>query len=1134
MSETNVTSFSNHIDDKGKDINKISKAVNEGMSQQLWNTIEQKISPMEIAILGSLVAHALSVTKGNIDENVSVSTDVKRVLSDKFYVEVRKLFVIHGLVNRSLTTSLTTSPQETTKDVDSKNNHTNKTKKKTQNKNAKKISMTADEIRSSNAVSKIQKDAEQIITTFGETQLTPQIGFRSEFIEFVGMTFIYMARFILRNVERYQKDMYYNQVLSLMVSMQRFIEKCSNYQGIDPVNPSARTTISKIFLDDLQACYDDMDRVFPFDGMIICTKAPELLVSSPFDEYVHETAVSPRQHQRDVVISFYKNFRTGFFTVYNAMINSGKTSTIVSLAEITKYFGKTLLFVCNLDTVRIQAANACYNVGIKFAIGSLRPDGTIKLSYHWSSSAETNYVIICSPDVAFQLLTSKSDPIKGPASERYVLFHDEPTIGADTSNSGPLYDNVKILMNIPKWTFFSSATAPDDLDIVINNAKEKFPNIIVDKVYSPTVQIGCEVRTIDGELVVPYIGCKTRTDLEKVIKKTADVPFIGRMLTPFVALHLYKQLIDFGIVEVPDIPKLFRKVENMRADKIRIIVIDMLNIMTKQQDNIIEQICNSKLLETPDSRENTNVNKKKDEDPNDFTFEFETEEETQQPCVDESQNKLIFSKLGVGEIWKGMTLIASTDPCKFALEYFEPLLVKLYNSETHRVKSADDIICTYKRDIDLWKTRMDKILKNLECNEFDKGRREQDLIDQKPTIKFPGWAQIGTLEYCKHFIEPKNRSKIVDTRSPNVLELIFDQSGKQSNESKKHKHNGAGAKNETSVCDKFLLLLFCGIGIYAPSDRSVDALYTATVLEYASSGRLAYVVANNAISFGTNYPFGRVIITEDFSNEHSICTLFQLMGRAGRVGKLAKAEASVATSAGLKLIDFTIHPEKYNIEGQNIKLMFESIKIDIQTDIEKEIRMMEEELLQLEKNVINTNIIIEEPKFIKTPIPVPIPLRANTVTRELINNNHNNTTIYDSLLFDDDQNKNKANKENIPNPQIIPISQVFNSSYDIKSKSKQLYDVNNTIKTESGFDSGSWRRDVKTTQNVPARIPNNIRLDNESDTKKSGVWRQNANNNNNNNIENETKNSGVWRQNANTNNVGKNGTNTNAKTTWRK
>ena len=651
MSESNMSM--NHNDAKDREINKISKAVNEGMSQQLWNTIEQKITPMEMAILESLVAHALNVTKGNTEENVSVSTDMKRVLSDTFYQNIRKNFVAHGLLkDRLVKTQTQTQTQTQTKDE--------KGKQYTDKKNKKKTSKKADEIRSSNAMSKIQKDAEQIISTYNETQLTPQTGFRSEFVEFVGMTFIYMSRYILRNIEKYRKGIHYNQVLSLMVSMQRFLDKCSNYQGIDPVNPSSRAIISKIFLEDLQACYQDIDQEFPFDGMIICKKAPELLVSSPFDEYIQETAVCPRQHQRDVVVSFYKNFNTGFFTVYNAMINSGKTSTVVSLAEMAKYFKKTLLCVCNLDTVRIQMANACYNMGIKFGIGSLRHDNTIKLSYHWSSSAETNYVIICGPDVAFQLLTAKTDPIKGQASERYVLFHDEPTIGADTQDSGPLQDNVKILMNVPKWTFFSSATAPDDLEIIINNAREKYPDIVVDKIYSPTVQIGCEVRSMDGEIVVPYIGCKTKHDLEQVIKKTKDIPFIGRMLTPTVALHLYKQLNECGIKETPDIPSLFRKVENMRADKIRIIVLDMLNILSEQSNHTIEKICDSELFNELEGEAGPNEKKtEKDQIPDDVGFEFESDEpdekekeekEKEKDKKDEKVNKLHFEKLGVVEI----------------------------------------------------------------------------------------------------------------------------------------------------------------------------------------------------------------------------------------------------------------------------------------------------------------------------------------------------------------------------------------------------------------------------------------------------------------------------------------------------
>jgi replicative superfamily II helicase len=113
-------------------------------------------------------------------------------------------------------------------------------------------------------------------------------------------------------------------------------------------------------------------------------------------------------------------------------------------------------------------------------------------------------------------------------------------------------------------------------------------------------------------------------------------------------------------------------------------------------------------------------------------------------------------------------------------------------------------------------------------------------------------------------------------------------------------------------------LLYAGVGLIYPEDIQ-NKYYTDRVLSLAADGSLAVVIADNSISYGTNYPFGRVIITEDFSDAYSVYTLFQLMGRAGRVGKSWKAEVLISDKMANMLVDFTRNPEKYDIEVENIK-----------------------------------------------------------------------------------------------------------------------------------------------------------------------------------------------------------------------
>ena len=54
------------------------------------------------------------------------------------------------------------------------------------------------------------------------------------------------------------------------------------------------------------------------------------------------------------------------------------------------------------------------------------------------------------------------------------------------------------------------------------------------------------------------------------------------------------------------------------------------------------------------------------------------------------------------------------------------------------------------------------------------------------------------------------------------------------------------------------------------------------MISLAQKGRLAYLVADHNIAYGINFPFSRTIVCDDFTDEHSMNTIFQLMSRAGR------------------------------------------------------------------------------------------------------------------------------------------------------------------------------------------------------------------------------------------------------------
>jgi hypothetical protein len=938
-------------------INRALDEVSGKMSSNDWKVIEQQLSVHGKSVAMSLIRSAQNQIKSKPDTaDDMVDTTVKRTMGEEFYLKIREKLVAIDIV-RPADITLAVQPIKPSGKVPKPSSKLDKKHK------GKKTTMTALEIRVKNTEDRIYRTATEIIGTFDPDHLTPTRGFLCEFIELTGITFVYMARFIARNHAEYQKEKNYNQVLGLMISMQRFIVKCSDYMGVDMANPNgARQLISQQCIADIKQCYQDIDQMFPFDGLVVCRRAPNLLVHSPLDDYVKQTSVRPRAHQYQIIQQLLQNYQSGCWILYNAMINTGKTTSIVGLAECAKHFGKKLLCVCNLDTVRIQMANQCYNTDTRFMMGSIDSMGVVRLTPHWSSSEATYTVIICGPEVAYSLL----DPSR-PDNPRtkYMLFHDEATIGAGFAGSAPLRANVRVMARAPKWTIFSSATAPTihELAPVIDNIRQTFPDIVVSTVSDPTVYVGCEIRTIEGMLVVPYIGSRTANDLHKVIRKIGDIPFIGRTLTPVVALHLYKQLNINGVKGVPSIPERFRRVENMVQDRIRETVIEMLELLATQPEDMIARICGS-LVDQDDTNDmvGSKVGAKAD-----VKADVKADAKADAKADDrDNTNRIDYMALGTGEIFKGMTLIASEQPCEFALWYFAPLLRAI---ESVGIRSAQSVIAKYRSEMATWESNKEKMLKTVEvsasrCSSDSRGKErgseggragngkpsvtakslkngqlEQELDGQKPVVRFPEWAQIGTRAYCKQFIPIEMHPQVVDIRDPLCLHHII-------NHRDETKARNASGHAEMSVPDPYMLLLWCGVAIYAPSHKSVDPIYTSLVLDYATRGQLAYVVADSSITFGTNYPFGRVFLDSSFTQTQSIYTWFQTMGRAGRTGKLAKAEARVCAEAGQMLVDFAIHPERYDIEARNITTMLETIQHEAGTDIDMMLAMLERQMEQ--------------------------------------------------------------------------------------------------------------------------------------------------------------------------------------------
>jgi hypothetical protein len=1027
--------------DSKHSISNNSKTVSSTVTKNIWNLIETQLNTFDKTVLHSLVSHTVDTINGRVSRTSLNNINRHIVMTDKFYDMIRPLLIKKELVNMNT-----------------------ETKSLKTNKKEKKIKK-ADQIRMNNTVSKITTTVKNIILSYNMDNLQPLIGFRAPYIELIAVTYIYMIRFMIKYKSIYTKD--YTKILSVMVSVQRFIDKCSNYKGIDPIVPSSTDVISIKCINDLKQAYDDINNIYPFNGLTVCEEAPELLVRAPLDEHIPCEKISPYDHQKAIIEKLHRHFDDGCFIIYKAMIGAGKTSTVVSFAKYAEYKNKVLIFVCNLETVRTQSAMSCYNMGIKFAIGSIHFDGNVKITNHFGCKNDNDRrVIICSPDVAKRILS------ESPDKNEYILFHDEPTIGADIKNSQALRDNTGVLMNMPKWTIFSSATSPDITEehVIIRNAKNQYPTLVLETVYSPTVQIACDVRIHDGMSIVPFTGATTSSDLKTIIKKCNDVPFLGRMITTKVALSLWRNMSKLNISGLPNIPILFRDVSNMKADKIREIVLEMLSILSMKNEEIIKEICNVSTLEIKTENKEVLNNKSNDKNTSD-------------------EYVLNIDNIGTGEVWNGMTIIASIDPINTALQRFNSLLNELL---INNIKSAQRIISKYNDDIKSWEVKKNNIIKSLKKSEDEKLRKEQELEDSRPDLQFPSWAHIGTREWVKKFVTKNNRIYIKNLRH-GITTTCLD-------------------FNNMSVPDNILLLLFCGVGIYSPYNKSLCPTYKSTILEYASKGRLAYIVADNSISFGTNYPVSQIIVEKNFSDTYSIYTMFQLLGRAGRVGKSSTATAYVSNELANNIIEFTTNPDKYDIENKNICDMIELQEVERKQMIADKIASLQADIManidtdkKIEITFVNNGYNIETTSeniitdTKQTPTTVIPKTKTNWRTQEpedWDNDSNNNDTL-----------ETKTNWKNYPKKRDNNRTTNYRdnnrtTNYRDNNRTTNYRDNNRTTNYRDNDRTTDYRNNDRTTD-----YRNNDRTTNYRNNDRTANYRNNVRNNY---VVNNTKKTNKW------------------------
>ena len=851
--------------------------------KEMWRRASQPLTSFETDVRKALIEGVEESIRNKIKqakgETVDDSGRVFAVcIGDKYYIANRHLLhssksnvrTIDGM--KTVIMNLVDKEKSVTYAAEDECDEPESSKQKKPQKKGANAKNTAEKLKAANSAKTITELITKMMTVFNAGELViPRNYLSHDILEIRGIAFLYLAWWIIENRDSYLTvdKMDLETSFSIIVGMQRFLKSVANYDGANYVNTAKTCKFSRALFDDMNQALVKCITLYKFNGLSLYEKVPSLIGECQYDAYIPRKMVKPYPHQMiaaDVLLD-RTNYTNGCVVFNTVQTNAGKTSGIVAIASALKFMrsysvNKVLIATCPVRAVLAKMANFLYHCDdLPFGVAQIRinfktkkPELKVSYGYACKGRPENCVVIICGVDAAIWLLSEEN------AADKYVLFQDEVTFGADCedeSRKKALEQNMRIIKLAPKITYLASATLSDsELNSVIaNNFKKKYPDARVVDIRSNTIYGCCNVVTNDGDAVMPFNGCETQDELQKVLSNVEEKPFYGKFNNPLALKRIQDDLKEFPIVKstkLPNLGEFFADVDNLSADNVRKVTNAILNTLASSDecdDEVVEHVC----------------------------------AETQI-----SSHVINYPKLGTNDAYRypRMNLVASNMPEQFVMENFADLLLEI----KRRCKSMSDVLKCFDKEMDIWLAGREKI-EGQKITEDEIARELCEYDELKPRIEFPKVFQINTREHIRKYAGEAVLAKCKRVRAPLALEDIdFD---------------------GMNVSDDLQLLLCAGVGVFKENDEKMNNVYLNTVLELASQGRLEYLVADSSIVYGTDYPIGGVFVTEDFSEKHSLNTIYQLISRAGRGRNSLFADVFMPSSCVDKIMS--------SVRGANIQ-----------------------------------------------------------------------------------------------------------------------------------------------------------------------------------------------------------------------
>lgn len=894
-------------------------------SKEKWGSIEYKLDPFSLLVLNTLGPLGdLSGAQKEVTQDHGL-----QICGDPMYSEViRPKLAEKGIV-------IGTTPEITANvsgDGEKTGKKTNTKKGKKGGKNAKAMSK-ADEIRFKNTLKKTHEAVEDTLSTINRSK-KPSYGFNSNIAELRISTLMFVCSNALTKEK--SKSFCYE----LIVGMLKSKKAAELLEGI-----------SRVALKDMDRWIDKMTVYVEFSVKCIFSSYPRLILSTDYDKVFPTLAVRPYKSQLELMDHVKAEESSLIF--YNAMIGAGKTTSVIPLAHfcrslnrekkaavkgkgtgrVRKRFmnskGKTqtqVLFCCSVEPVRYQVATLAYNAHIPFAIATVEDVHGLTIRNHYSALDSTRELIVSDLISTLELLRKSQD---------YILFLDEPTVAADQEDH-PITEIVMEILSIaPRLTVLSSATMPEPEEIpeVIEVFKNLHKEASVVSMRSREALIGCEIITSSGTTLSPHTHCETVDDLRKVLKVIENNAFLGRLYTAPVVYRFKDRLDSLGVPGLPDVEKSFEDVTKVSQIFVQEVALQLLyKVIDFGNDEIVKKACEpiSALLDEVD-----------DDSDEETDFEFDTENEKIETEEEKEQVSFARQEAEVDHLGFGISDVVEDEDnrlkhglfTKYAHRYVGGCLICVDNPFDFSKSASENLLRTidkfpklmksYETAVSKYQAQFQRITNSVKSEDV-KTKQLQELQEQsRPRIPFPDFCQINTKEHMELFAGTSIAQSIEKglIRSPLPLESID--------------------YKQLSVPDWVLALLFAGVGIYHQNHPSLSSKYLELVLDLTAKSQLSFLVSDSSISYGANYPFYHVVIEDEMASKRSMRTLFQLMGRAGRVGKSWTAKVHLlGKQLENRMVDY-VHGKLLGQQSTEAKNMIRAV--ERMQPVERELEEEEEE-----------------------------------------------------------------------------------------------------------------------------------------------------------------------------------------------